>query len=209
MHQAEAAALFGLSQSAYSRLENGDTKRWTPKARAGAAKLLGTTTDNIEALLDGADMSNESLNELGERLEQIAADTADNRTMLLEILATTSAGSEEFGVMVRSTRMSRGWTLFDAASLIGISPATLQRIEEGAAAILMYADPLAGFLGIDAAAIRMYFDAQSNEDFQITLAAMRLRVEQATVDEAVGSDSATAIEQNLANMSHGVKEDAE
>ncbi len=209
MHQAEAAALFGLSQSAYSRLENGDTKRWTAKARAGAANLLGTTTENIEALLDGADMSAESLSELGERLERIAAATADNRTMLLEILATTSAGSEEFGVMVRSARMSRGWTLFDAASLIGITPSTLQRIEEGAAAILMYADQLSGFLGIDAAGIRMYFDAQTTEDTQITLAAMRLRVEQATVDEAVGSDSATAIEQNLATMSNGVKEDAE
>ena len=88
MHQAEAATLFHLSQSAYSRLENGETKRWTVKARAGAAAMIGTTVEKIAADLDGEDVSVYTLSELGVWLQRIASDTTANRAMLNKLIAT-------------------------------------------------------------------------------------------------------------------------
>ena len=88
MHQAEAAGLFGLSQSAYSRLENGETIRWSVRAREGAAKLLGTTVEKIAADLDGENVSVDTLTELGIWLQRVASDTTANRAMLNELIAT-------------------------------------------------------------------------------------------------------------------------
>ena len=88
MHQSEAADLFGLSQSAYSRLENGETIRWSVRAREGAAKLLGATVEKIAADLDGENVNVDTLTELGIWLQRIASDTAANRAMLNELIAT-------------------------------------------------------------------------------------------------------------------------
>ena len=103
MHQSEAAGLFGLSQSAYSRLENGETIRWSVRAREGAAKLLGTTVDRIASALTGDDISTSGLVDLQDRLEQIASETADNLATLTELLTTTTGGHADrrnFSLMI-------------------------------------------------------------------------------------------------------------
>lgn len=194
MQQSEAAALFDLSQSAYSRLENGETTRWSKRAREGAAKLLQTTVERIDAALAGDDISTTRLMDLQDRLEEIAAETSDNAAMLREILSTTSAGHAEFGVLVRAKRMSKGWTLFDAAELIGINPLTLNRIEQGAASMIVYAVQLAAFLGINPEAITMYCAAIDSEDQAAAIADVRLRIDAAERDLAIGAGTLATID---------------
>ena len=205
MHQSEAAALFGLSQSAYSRLENGETTRWSSRAREGAAKLLGTTVDRIASALAGDDISTSRLVDLQDRLEQIASETADNRAMLTEILTTTTAGHAEFGVLVRAKRSSMGWTLFDAAELIGIEALTLKRIEEGAASIIVYAVSLAAFLGTTAEAITMYCAAIDNDDQGAAIADLRLRIDAAERDLDIGANNLTYMDDLVDKIGNDVE----
>ena len=86
--QGDVCGAVAPCQSAYSRLENGETIRWSVRAREGAAKLLGATVEKIAADLDGENVSVDTLTELGIWLQRIASDTAANRAMLNELIAT-------------------------------------------------------------------------------------------------------------------------
>ena len=85
MYQAEAASLFGLSQSAYSRLENGETQSWTPKAIDGAASLLGMTTEQVQAEREGASEETD-LDDLMAAIDGVAAQVTELHRLLLDRL---------------------------------------------------------------------------------------------------------------------------
>jgi transcriptional regulator with XRE-family HTH domain len=173
MHQVEAAAVLGLSQSAFSRLENGETKRWSKKARNGAALIIGVSRDRIDAILAGDSPEGDRLGRLAERLDNLAATIEDTRTMLAEVLHSSSGGAAEFGVLIRSVRLARGLSLIEASVEIGLAFHTLRRIEEGAAALKPYARKLSDFLGVDNEQIHMLFDAMSDDQHTEQLAAIR------------------------------------
>jgi transcriptional regulator with XRE-family HTH domain len=85
MYQSEAAALFGLSQSAYSRLENGETQSWKSAAVDGAAALLGITPDQVRAALE-CDAKQTDLDDLMARIDGLAAQISEVHGLLLDQL---------------------------------------------------------------------------------------------------------------------------
>ena len=85
MYQAEAASLFGLSQSAYSRLENGETQSWKAASVDGAASLLGMTREQVRTEREG-DSKQTDIDDLMAAIDGLAAQIAEVHGLLLNQL---------------------------------------------------------------------------------------------------------------------------
>jgi len=196
MHQSEAARMFGLSQSAFSRLENGETQSWKRSAIEGAALLLGITTDEVRAGLEDTGDQLE-LNDLRQRLETMSAELGDVRNMLLEVVNESKGGLAEFGALVQAVRTTRGYTISDTVGLMGppMNRFTLDRIEQGRAHLPAYLDPLSRFLGVPGETIQQYAEAADEEGHQTALAEMVLLVDQYQSDLVLAEDALTVSEE--------------
>ena len=86
MYQAEAASLFGLSQSAYSRLENGETQSWKAASVDGAASLLGMTREQVRTEREG-DSKQTDIDDLMAAIDGLAAQIAEVHGLLLHQLS--------------------------------------------------------------------------------------------------------------------------
>jgi len=210
LNQEEAAHLFGLSQSAYSRLENGETQSWKPSAIAGAAKLLGISEEDVLAGLSESHPMSE-INMLRIRLEEIAAETSDIRNLFVELIQKPAPGMREFGALVQAVRMSRGYTLHDAAAMMGaeINSYTLDRIEQGNAEIRSYATRLASFLRIDEDTIFQYAEANGHDDHSRMIAEMQLLVNAWDGDLAIAQDALDASTRIIQEIKAKDKHDAQ
>lgn len=172
MTQAEAAEVCGLSQSAYSRLENGLTERWSPRARDGAARIIGITRSQIDAALTDSSIADfdqviAALDKLAGRLDGIeevlaaAADLDDPPSQ--RILAD----------LVQRRRGELGVSAMDAALLMGVEIATYVRIERGTAAFEAHAPAVADFLRVDVASVRALIDAEPEAEVAASIDLMQ------------------------------------
>jgi len=170
LHQAEAAKMFGLSQSAYSRLENGETRNWKPSAIDGAALLLGISHENVKVGLShtphGSEHVVEALDEILERL--------DNMEAVLTAAADVGGSPSTLIIadLVKRKRGELGLSAMDAATLMGVELATMVRFEYGYAMFDPYARQVADFLGVPVEALRELIAAESDQAVSDSLDSM-------------------------------------
>ena len=176
MTQAAAAEICGLSQSAYSRLESGETERWTTRARNGAARILGVPRSQVDAALStsvDADFEHvvAALDKITARLDSMeavlgaAAEIDDTPATL--ILAD----------LVKRRRSEMGLSVMDAAPLLGVMTATMIRMELGSVAFEPHAVKVADFLNVPVGEVRGLLAAESDDAVAASVASMQLNLE--------------------------------